>query len=272
MRGKKNTNESAFGQRTTNALWVLGLCGLGGSLLVGACDGQSSSDPSSCRTEGFFSSDCIGAGAIQSEDCETCGGVLCVDVARDPAHCGACGQACPSAMVCGGGECVSPCDPSLTLCGSSCTELDQDNDNCGACGHRCAPGSTCSQGVCRCDEEGSGMGGAGGALGTVSFSGDILPLFENTCSGSSCHTGDDRKAPLALDPDEAYDHLVMARSEVCDEEIFVEPGSPDQSYLIDKLSGGAVCSGSRMPLAAPALPVSALRTTVAWICQGAQNN
>jgi hypothetical protein len=105
-----------------------------------------------------------------------------------------------------------------------------------------------------------------------SFQDDILPIFENACSGSDCHTEVDRLAPLGLEPTEAYGNLVGMTSEDCGAKTLVVPGSPDQSYLIDKLMGGDICEGDRMPLDDDALPPAGVRTFVNWICAGAPDN
>lgn len=105
-----------------------------------------------------------------------------------------------------------------------------------------------------------------------SFQNDILPIFENSCSGAECHTEMDREAPLALEPGEAYDNLVGVTAEDCGGRDYVVPNSPDQSYLIEKLMGGTVCSGERMPLGENALPTAGIHTIVNWICAGAPDN
>lgn len=213
------------------------------------------------------------------EDCETCGGILCVDFEGDPLHCGGCDQPCAEGKVCGAGECIDACSIGEAQCGNSCVVLDSNESHCGSCGHRCGPGSSCDQGVCVCDPSGSGAGGGGGATGTPvaeipSFKEDILPIFENACSGTgaNCHATVDHEAPLGLDPAEAYANLVGVTSEDCGGKNFVVAGSPDQSYLIDKLMGGTICEGGQMPLDQDPLPTAGVRTFVNWICAGAPDN
>ncbi len=211
----------------------------------------------------------------QVQDCETCGGILCVDFDRDPNHCGSCGQTCAAGEVCGDGTCIEACAEGLALCGASCVDLDTSNQHCGSCDHRCGAGSTCESGVCVCDLTSTGAGGAGGMSNVdeiPSFQDDILPIFENSCSGSECHTETDRQAPLGLEPDQAYANLVGMAAEDCGGSDYVVPNSPDQSYLIEKLMGGAVCAGERMPLGEDALPTAGIHTIVNWICAGAPDN
>jgi hypothetical protein len=58
-------------------------------------------------------------------DCDGDPATPCVDVGSSPAHCGACGHACPGGAPCNGGTC---CDPAT---------LETDVSNCGACGTHC---------------------------------------------------------------------------------------------------------------------------------------
>lgn len=214
---------------------------------------------------------------VAVENCETCGTILCVDQMRDRDHCGECNQKCDSGKICAEGSCINPCASNQVLCGASCVTLESATNNCGACGHKCGPGSSCTAGACACDppdlDGGGGAGGEGAVnVGPVSFSDDILPILENSCSGSDCHTETTRKAPLGLEPSEAYSHLVNAAAQGCDAATLVVPGDPNKSYLLDKLLGGAVCDGAQMPLADKPLPEVATARFVRWICDGAQEN
>ena len=49
----------------------------------------------------------------------------------------------------------------------------------------------------------------------------------------------------------------------------VEPGDPDNSYLVRKIEGNA---GTRMPLGQPALPNQQIQNIRNWILDGAQDN
>jgi hypothetical protein len=52
----------------------------------------------------------------------------------------------------------------------------------------------------------------------------------------------------------------------------VEPGNPDDSYLIRKLEGGPAIVGSQMPQGGPFLDQATINTIRQWITEGAQNN
>jgi hypothetical protein len=52
----------------------------------------------------------------------------------------------------------------------------------------------------------------------------------------------------------------------------VSPGSLEQSYLMNKLTGIGMCGGTvRMPPAGP-LPPDEIQTIADWICVGAPDN
>ena len=55
----------------------------------------------------------------------------------------------------------------------------------------------------------------------------------------------------------------------------IEPGKPDQSYVVRKLEGTHVAvggTGERMPMGGDPLPPEQMKAIRAWIEQGAQNN
>lgn len=116
--------------------------------------------------------------------------------------------------------------------------------------------------MCTCDPD----------LPSVTFEGDVLPIFEASCGGSDCHTGSDALSSLSLSPSAAYAALVDAPSDGCEGRVRVVPGNPDESYLIEKVVEGEVCVGKKMPMFAETLPDDALRKVSAWICAGAPND
>jgi len=207
--------------------------------------------------------------------CETCGDeILCVDTERDPNHCGGCDQACDAGLSCIGGSCMNPCSDGEIACNGTCVDLNTSDNNCGECSHRCGPGSTCEAGVCACDSAPTGMAGGSAGSSVPSFQDDILPVFDVSCAGGTCHQNadDGEAAPLDLTAADAYAHLVDVTAEDCGEMKYVVPGSPDQSYLVEKLMGGNVCAGERMPLMDEPLPNEGIARVVNWICAGAPDN
>jgi hypothetical protein len=86
--------------------------------------------------------------AVSCSADRTACGTRCVDVAKDPAYCGSCTNACDVGHVCSRGECKVACQARLTNCSSSCANLKADRENCGECGRACKQGEVCSSGAC----------------------------------------------------------------------------------------------------------------------------
>jgi hypothetical protein len=107
----------------------------------------------------------------------------------------------------------------------------------------------------------------------VSFKNDIAPLLETACSAAGCHSGAKPKEGLALQASVAYSELVgVAASQCGGTRKLVAPGDPSASYLMQKLLGVDICTGTQMPKAGQTLPKAQLDSIGAWICAGAQNN
>ncbi len=85
-----------------------------------------------------------------------CGHAGCVDLASDPAHCGACGRACVNphgSTACFAGACRPVCAAGFATCGEAPTagclvDLASSPEHCGACATPCAPGRACAAGAC----------------------------------------------------------------------------------------------------------------------------
>lgn len=105
--------------------------------------------------------------------------------------------------------------------------------------------------------------GCDGLEGGVTFSGDVGPIFRANCSTSDiCHT-----TPTY------GDFVNVLAPECCNgTELFVKPGDADHSYVMNKITGYAMCYGSPMPFGGPALPDADILTIRRWICEGAPDN
>jgi hypothetical protein len=78
---------------------------------------------------------------------------------------------------------------------------------------------------------------------------------------------------LNLSTGKSYSNLVnVSAGECSDGRKRVVPGSPPTSYLVQKLTGVNMCSGSQMPKQGQGLPSAQTQTIVNWICSGAPNN
>jgi hypothetical protein len=173
----------------------------------------------------------------------------CVDTMTDGEHCGECDLDCGPG-TCEGGICN--CGPGI--------DTQTDPENCGSCGKGCAPGQTCVMGACTC------------AMVSVSFSSSVQPIFTENCTKASCHRGASPQEDLDLSAGNSYDDLVDVPSSQCmDGRKRVLPGDPSESYLMDKILGVDLCSGTKMPKV-DTLPPSDIAIISKWICSGAPDN
>lgn len=126
-----------------------------------------------------------------------------------------------------------------------------------------------------------GGGGGGGGSGNgqppdapppdsfgPNFSEIQAEVFTPTCAVSGCHTGGAAPQGLQLDESSSYGLLVGVASTEVPSLLRVEPGDPDNSYLIQKLEGTASV-GDQMPLGGPPLPQASIDVIRQWISDGA---
>lgn len=156
-----------------------GSCGLGCSAteqcIAGACTAQSGNCIADGCAAGYYcnladgrclpgcavEADCAGnACNVTTHTCCKAGQTpcssACVDLDRDPDHCGGCEAACPTTRggraVCNAGECGVACDGG-TLCDGQCVDTLADEQHCGVCGKVCYPPSggtaSCVNGSCQ---------------------------------------------------------------------------------------------------------------------------
>lgn len=92
---------------------------------------------------------------------------------------------------------------------------------------------------------------------TVSFSNDIIPIFNKSCNNSGCHSAG-AKAP---DLTAANAYLSLSAGN------YMNSSTPQNSELYLWMTGK---KGTPMPLSGPDKDYNAL--VLAWIKQGAQNN
>lgn len=130
--------------------------------------------------------------------------------------------------------------------------------------------------------------------GSPSFANDVMPIFQQSCNFSSCHSSaiPSPQEDLALGPEngiqvtqadlDAVHGAIVGAASVRSSMNLVTAGDPANSWLLAKveyepadLGTCAVCTppcGDRMPVSSPALSDAALNTLRAWIKDGAQNN
>lgn len=90
---------------------------------------------------------------------------------------------------------------------------------------------------------------------------------EGETSSAGSDATDDAEG-LDLTSGAGYAHLVGVASSQCANRLLVSPGAPAESYLLDKLLGQNICSGSQMPKAG-SLPAADIEAVTSWICSGA---
>lgn len=95
--------------------------------------------------------------------------------------------------------------------------------------------------------------------------------FNGSCAVSGCHAGASPAQGLNLSAGQAHSNLVDVASAQAPGVDRVEPGDPDNSYLVQKIEGTAG-AGGRMPLGQPALPNEQIQAIRDWILDGAQDN
>ncbi len=91
-------------------------------------------------------------------------------------------------------------------------------------------------------------------------------LFNPFCI--TCHAGAAAPLGLRLDEGNAFNNLVGVKSRQTGLQR-VEPGNPDNSYLVRKLEGGPGIAGSRMPQGGPFLDQATIDRIRQWITEGA---
>lgn len=124
---------------------------------------------------------------------------------------------------------------------------------------------------------GTGGGDTGGDTGGGGTGGGstLEPTFESiqdnifTPICTACHAGAAAPQGLRLDEANSYGLLVGVASAEVPSLQRVDPGNPDDSYLIQKLEGTAAVGG-RMPLNGTPLPQADINMIRQWITDGAQ--
>jgi len=91
-------------------------------------------------------------------------------------------------------------------------------------------------------------------------------VFTPICT--QCHIGANAPQGLRLDAANSYALLVNVASNEVPALLRVNPGNPDQSYIVQKISGTAAVGG-RMPLGQAALPQDRIDLIRQWIAAGA---
>ena len=107
---------------------------------------------------------------------------------------------------------------------------------------------------------------------TPTLTGIQNQIFTMTCALSGCHLGDNVPSGLNLTAGQSWDNLVNVQSGGVPGIDRVEPGDPDNSYLVMKLEGASGIVGQRMPLGGNPLSSDQIGAIREWIEAGAEDN
>lgn len=94
---------------------------------------------------------------------------------------------------------------------------------------------------------------------------DVLDIFDENCAFAGCHVGSGAPRGLDLSEDAAFQSLVGQPSAELPRFLRVNPGDPQNSYLIKKLLGTPDIQGERMPKGSAPLSNEQIRIIAAWI-------
>jgi hypothetical protein len=127
--------------------------------------------------------------------------------------------------------------------------------------------------------ESGGVGAGGAAAGTgmavdsaaagvspcgpapVSFTGTIQPILQSCVGNGACHQN-------------SYTKWTTISASGCISRKVIDPGHPESSYILNKLTNTNLCIGDPMPKTVPwqPLPPEQIQLISNWICQGALYN
>ena len=97
-------------------------------------------------------------------------------------------------------------------------------------------------------------------------------IFDLSCAISGCHVGASAPRGLDLSAGQAHDNLVGISSREKPDLVRVDPGNPDESYLVHKIEGRADIVGQPMPLGRSMLSTDEIQLIRDWIADGAEDN
>jgi len=114
-----------------------------------------------------------------------------------------------------------------------------------------------------------GSGGSPGGPITADFESIQENVFTPICS--KCHIGASAPEGLQLDAAHSYNLLVGVPSVEVPSLLRVDPGNPDQSYMVLKIEGAPGIVGAQMPFGETPLPQATIAAIRQWITNGAPN-
>lgn len=130
--------------------------------------------------------------------------------------------------------------------------------------------SSCAGDGTGLDEFGNPLTPGGPAPLEATLTGIQANIFTPICT--RCHTGAAAPLGLALDLGLARGNLLGVQSVEVPELQRVNPGSPEESYVIWKIEGRSSIVGGRMPLGLNPLTAEQIAAIRGWIEAGAPDN
>ncbi len=108
------------------------------------------------------------------------------------------------------------------------------------------------------------------ATATSTLAGTVQPIFNASCTNGMCHSSGAANVPVSLTAGSSLAQLVGVTCSECPPRLCVKACSPlpADSYLVAKITNTDICSGTRMPKAAP-LSASDIQKIKDWVAQGA---
>lgn len=101
-------------------------------------------------------------------------------------------------------------------------------------------------------------GGGGSAI-------DVPALLAAECAGSGCHGATSPALGLDLASAGVGARVAGIAAASCSGRVLADPGDPDASFLLEKVSAVAPACGSRMPLGRAALDAAEIAALRGWI-------
>lgn len=96
-------------------------------------------------------------------------------------------------------------------------------------------------------------------------------IFTPSCATVGCHSGSNPPDGLNLSAGVAYADIVNVAAVQMPSLLLIEPGDPDDSYLVRKIQGTGIVA-NRMPLNASPLTQQQIDLVRQWVSDGAPNN
>jgi hypothetical protein len=122
------------------------------------------------------------------------------------------------------------------------------------------------------ENDGGGKGCVPPDVPSISYAGNIQPIYDTSCALAGCHLGAAPAFGLTLAAGESYAATVGVPSNERPKLDLVAPGDPDDSYLVRKIEGGPDIAGDLMPIDAPPLDPDEIAAIRQWITECAPDN